>query len=196
VTQLAIQERRAATDAQPTGPIGRLARLLLVAVLTAALFSLLDQAGVVGFRNPSVPTEFSVWLLTALMVAGFATLAGAIASAAGRRSPWPWRLGALALFVISALAAAVIGQVASDSLWGFPLADFVWWFDVLMLVQTIVASLIAIWIGTPGCEVGVWPALVARMRGRSWAPVAGPACIVGLHFIDTWEAEMRHADVE
>jgi hypothetical protein len=196
MTQLAIQERRMATDAQPTGPIGRFARLLLVAVLAVALLSLLDQGGVVGFRRPSVPTEFSLWLLTAFMVAGFATLVGAIASAAGRRSPSPWRLGALAVVGTSAVATAVIGQVTSGSFWGFPLADFVWWFDVLMLVQAIVASLIAIGIGTPGCEVGVWPALVARKRGGRWAPVAGPACIVGLHFLDAWEAEMRNADTE
>jgi hypothetical protein len=187
MTQPAMRDRSAATDAPSTGPFGRLA---------AALLSLLDQGGAVGFRKPSVLTEFSVWLLTGFMVAGFATLLGAIASAAGSRSPEPWRLGAVALVGISALAAAFIGQVTSGSLWGFPLADFVWWFDVLMLVQAIIASLIAIVIGTPGCEVGVWPALMARVRGGQWTPVAGPACIVGLHFIDAWEAEMRNADTE
>ena len=196
MTQLAIPGRRAATEAQRTGPIGRAARVVLVAVLSAALLSLLDQGGVVAFRNPSVPAEFSVWLLTAFMVAGFATLVAAIASAAERPSRSRWRLATLALLGIAAVAAAAIGQLTSGNVWGFPLADLVWWFDVVMLVQAIVASLIAIAIGTPGCEVGVWPALMARMRGGGWAPVAGPACVVGLHFIDTWEAQLRSADEE
>jgi hypothetical protein len=196
MTQVVMPGRRAATEAERTGPIGRTARLVLAAVLSASLLSLLDQGGVVGFRNPSVPTEFSVWLLTAFMVAGLATLVGAIASADQRRSPWPWRLGTLALLATAAVAAAAIGQLTAGNVWGFPLADLVWWFDVVMLVQTVVALLIAIGIGTPGCEVGVWPALVARMRGGGWAPVAGPACVIGLHFVDTWEARRHSADKE
>lgn len=191
----AALERRTAAKAQLTGPIGRSARLLLVAVLTGALLSLLDQGGVVAFRKPSVATEVSVWLVTAFMVAGFATLVGALATAAGR-SPRPWTLGALALLGMSAVFAAAIGLLSRGNVWSFPLADLVWSFDVLMLAQAIVASLIAIGIGTPGCEAGVWPALVARIRGGSWAPVSGPACVVGLHLIDAWEAGMRHADTE
>jgi hypothetical protein len=75
--------------------------------------------------------------------------------------------------------------------WGFPLADLVWAFDVLMLSETIVALLLAVALGTPGCEIGVWPELIARTRGGRAAPAAGLACIVGLHFVDASEARRR-----
>jgi hypothetical protein len=195
MTDFAVGPHNTAADAQRTGPIGRLARLLLAGAFAAVLFSIVDQSGVVGFRNPSVAAEVTVWFLTAGMVAVFAALVGAVASAAGR-SPWPWRLGAVALFALVALGAALVGYTAFGRTWGFPLADLVWGFDVLMLVETIVASSIAIVIGTPGCEVGVWAALVARARGGTWAPVVGPACIVGLHLIDHWEARGRQPTPE
>jgi hypothetical protein len=72
----------------------------------------------------------------------------------------------------------------------------VWWFDLLMLLEIIVALLIAIVLGTPGCEVGVWPALAARARGTASEPGVGLACLVGLHFVDAWEADMRQANAE
>jgi MFS family permease len=191
MTDLVVSARTAAVDTQPTGPIGRVLRLVVAALAGASLLSIVDQRGLVGFRDPSVATELMVWFLTAVMLAVFATLVGALATAAGRRSPWHWRLAALALFAAAAVGAALIGQIAFGRIWGFPLADLVWGFDVVMLVQTIVASLIAIVIGMPGCEVGVWPALLARARGGTSVPVAGPACIVGLDLIDHWEARRR-----
>lgn len=188
MSDLALDGRRASAGFQPTGPIGRLARLILAGLFAVALVSFLDQGGVVGFRDPSVATEFTVWILTAAMVAVFATLVGAIASAAGRPSPWPWRLGVIALFGVAGVGAAIVGQATSGGVWGYPLSDLVWWFDAVMFVQTIIATLIAVVIGMPGCEVGVWPALVARARGGNSAPVAGPACVIGLHLLDEWEA--------
>lgn len=196
MSDLALDGRRASADVQPTGPIGRLARLILAGVFAVSLVSLVDQGGVVGFRDPSVATEFTVWILTAAMVAVFATLVGAIASAAGKPSPWPWRLGVVALLGVAGVGAGIVGQATSGGVWGYPLSDVVWWFDAVLLVQTIVATLIAIVIGMPGCEVGVWPALLARARGGSSAPVAGPACVIGLHLLDEWEAGRQQADTE
>lgn len=196
MTDLAAGARRIATGTQPTGPIGRVARLFLAIGISAGLYSLLDQGGVVGFRNPSVATEATVWIATAAMVASLAALVGAVATAAGSPSPWRWRLGAVGLFAAAAVGAALIGWATSGAVWGFPLADLVWWFDVLMLLQIIVALLIAIVLGTPGCELGVWPALAARARGTDSEPVAGLACIVGLHLIDTWEADKRQGSAE
>jgi len=196
MTELAAGARRITTTTQPTGPVGRFARLVLAVALSASVYSLVDQGGLVAFRNPSVPTEVMVWILTAAMVASFAALVGALAAAAGSSWPRRWQLGAVGLFVAAGAAAALIGWTTSGALWGFPLADLVWWFDLLMLLQIIVALLIAIGLGTPGCEVGVWPALAARARGTASEPGAGLACIVGLHFIDAWEVDMRQANAE
>jgi len=59
-----------------------------------------------------------------------------------------------------------------------------------MLVETTVALLLAIALGIPGCEIGVWPFLIARLRDErpSFNPVG---CVVGLHLIDDWEAHNR-----
>lgn len=60
-----------------------------------------------------------------------------------------------------------------------------------MLVETIVALLLAIALGTPGCEVGVWPELLGRLRGE--AVSTRPICILGLHFVHDWEARRARA---
>jgi hypothetical protein len=85
----------------------------------------------------------------------------------------------------------VVGLVFYGSVWGFPLADLVWWFDVLMLAEGLIACTLAVVLGTPGCEIGVWPELTARLRGRRSAPANGLACVVGLHFVDRWESRHR-----
>jgi hypothetical protein len=57
-----------------------------------------------------------------------------------------------------------------------------------MLGQTIVALLLAVVLGTRGCEIGVWADIAARLRGGSASP---PLCIVGLHHLDSWELRRR-----
>jgi hypothetical protein len=54
-----------------------------------------------------------------------------------------------------------------------------------------VALVLAIALGTPGCEIGVWPELIARVRGGRASASAGLACIVGVHLVDAWEARHR-----
>jgi hypothetical protein len=47
-----------------------------------------------------------------------------------------------------------------------------------MLLETIVALPIAVVLRTPGCEIGVWADITARLRG---GPASSPICIIGLH---------------
>lgn len=172
-----------------TGPVGRAARVVLAGVAVLALASILDEDGVTGFRDPSVPTEPLIWVLSGLLLGAFVALVGALADALERPSESRrWQVLGLALLAIAVVAAAGAGLASSAQPWGFPLSDLVWWFDVLMLIETIVAVSIAIVLGAPGCEVGVWPALMARARGETSATVIGPTCVVGIHFIDEWEA--------
>jgi hypothetical protein len=74
--------------------------------------------------------------------------------------------------------------------WGSPLSDLVWALDVAMLVETIAALPLAVALGTPGCEIGVWAEIAARLRGR---PASPPLCIIGLHHLDQWELRRRSA---
>jgi len=167
-----------------TGPVGRLARLALAAVYAASLLSIVDRRGSAHFRNPHILTEPLAWLLHLLMLTSFLLLIGALASAL-RRAKRRWELGA---FVACVAVAGMIGLATQGSAWGFPLADLVWWFDVLMLIEGFVATLLTIALATPGCEIGVWPELLMHAGWGTAKSEERLACIVGLHLIDRWEA--------
>lgn len=171
-----------------TGPIGRLARLVLAVVYLAVLLSIVDARLSARFRNPHILTEPSAWLLHAVMFVTFLILVGALAGPRARRR---WQVAASGLLVSAGVVAAFIGVATRGAAWGFPLADLVWWFDVVMLIQGLAASILAAILGTAGCEVGVWPELLARARGRRSLPEDGLACVVGLHLLDAWEARRR-----
>jgi hypothetical protein len=173
-----------------TGPIGRLARLLLAVGLGYALATIVDQGGPASFRDSSNLTEPITWVLHIAMFTLFVLLAGQLALAAGGPAAvGRWQRRALLGLAAVLAASAGAAYVASGEIWASPLPDVVWAVDTLMLVQTIVALLLAIALGTPGCEVGIWPELVGRLRGT---PIATrPICVLGLHFIDEWEARRR-----
>jgi hypothetical protein len=177
-----------------TGPVGRLARLLIAAALALGLFSIADQGGPASFRDPSNLTEPITWVLHGAMLVVFVLLVGqlvgaTLSPAAGRR----WQLGAVLVLAVLLAAAAVTAWIASGEVWASPLSDLVWGFDAFMLVETIVALLLAITLRTPGCEVGVWPELIARLRGEDGAAATRPICVLGLHFVDEWEARRARA---
>jgi uncharacterized membrane protein len=172
-----------------TGPIGRLARLVLALVLGLSLYSIADQGGPASFRDPSNLAEPITWVLHVAMLAVFVLLVGQLAaSTAGPAAARRWQYAALIGLAVALAAAAVTARIASGAVWASPLPEVVWGFDAVMLVETIVALLLAIALGTPGCEVGVWPELIGRLRGSDAAVPTRPICILGLHHLDEWEA--------
>lgn len=180
------------TTVDRTGPYGRLARLILLVALALTFFSIVDQRGSARFRNPHVLTEPAVWFLTALLYITFVILVGALAkSLAGPQARRRWQVGAVIASIVAISGAALVSAIINGSAWGFPLADGVWWFDVLVIVEQVVAFALVIALGIPGCEVGIWGMLLARARGKTTSSEAGLACIVGLHLLDAWEAR-RH----
>jgi hypothetical protein len=175
-----------------TGPLGRLARLLVALGVTYPLYSIADQGGPTSFRDSSNLTEPITWALHVGMLVLFVLLAGQLAAAmAGPATVRRWQIGALAGLALVLGAGALTAWIASGDLWSSPLPELVWGFDALMLVETIVALLIAIGLGTPGCEVGVWPELIGQLRGPDAALTTRPICVIGLHFVDDWEARRR-----
>ncbi|MGH7765392.1 MAG: hypothetical protein ACREOM_13355 [Candidatus Dormibacteraceae bacterium] len=177
---------------QSIGPIGKLVRLGLAGLFAYPLFSILGPGGSSRFRNPHILSEPSAWLIHILMLITFVILVGALAARlAGERFRRPWQVGAMVMAASVVVAAGGIGVIVGGSVWGFPLADVVWWFDVMMLTEQVAATLLAIALGTSGCEIGVWPALIARWRGEAPSTENGLACIVGLHLLDGWEARRR-----
>lgn len=92
----------------------------------------------------------------------------------------------VAVVVVIAFELATVA--VNGTRWGFPLADLVWWFDVTMLLEGLVATLLSIGLGLPGCEIGVWALFISRAHGSKALPEEGLACVVGLHYLDSWEA--------
>jgi hypothetical protein len=174
-----------------TGPIGRLARLLIAVIAALSLYSIADQGGPASFRNPSNLSEPITWVLHIAMFTVFVLLIGQLAAATvGPAGVRRWQMRALIGLAVALVTAAGIAWMASGVVWASPLSDLVWGIDAVMLLETIVALLLAIALGTPGCEVGVWPELIGRLRGGN-APITRPICILGLHSIDDWEARLR-----
>jgi len=183
---------RVASKLPRTGPLGRVARAVLATAYAATFLSIVDWRGSARFRNPHILSEPTAWFLHLLMFTTFVILVGALATTlAGPAAKRRFQVGAIGASVTVVAIAALIGLGTRGAAWGFPLADVVWWFDVLMLSAGLVATLLAIILGTPGCEIGVWSELVARRRGGHAETHVGLACIVGLHLLDAWEARTR-----
>jgi hypothetical protein len=128
-------------------------------------------------------------ILTIAMVAVYAVLVSELAKIVGREAVAKTvRRVALVVLAAAAAVAAAVGEVRAGAVWGSPLSDLVWTLDAAMLLETIVALLIAVVLGTRGCEIGVWGDIAARLRG---GPASPPLCIIGLHHVDEWEARRR-----
>jgi hypothetical protein len=172
-----------------TGPVGRGVRLLLAVGFTYAFATLVDQGGPASVRDPEALTDAPFVVLTIAMVAAYTVLIGELAKLiAGETVAKTARVVALAVLAAAAAVAAVVGQLRAGAVWGSPLSDLVWTVNVAMLFQTIVALLIAVVLGTRGCEIGVWGDIAARLRG---GPSSPPLCLIGLDHLDGWEARRR-----
>jgi len=170
-----------------TGPVGRGVRALAALALSAFLyarFAGLAAHGPAGYRDPSVLLDPSLWLVTAILVAGFVDFWGRFEPGLFGSESTHGRTVLVVGLASAVVVGAAIGQLLNGSPWGFPLADVWWWFNTAMLTQVTVAFALAVWIGTPGCEQGVWPELLGRARGERTSVYA---CIVGLHLLDQWE---------
>jgi hypothetical protein len=166
-------------------------RLLLTIGFAYALATLLDQGGPASIRDPETLTDVPAVLLTIAMVAVFAVFVREVAKLVRGEAfaTSAWKV-ALSLLAAAATSTAVVGELRSGEVWGSPLSDLVWALDVAMLVETIAALPLAVALGTPGCEIGVWAEIATRLRGR---PASPPLCIIGLHHLDQWEFRQRSA---
>ena len=175
-----------------TGPVGRLVRLGFAAVLVLTLVSIVSSQGSARFRNSHILNEPSAWFLHGVMFLIFILTVGVVVSAlAGDRAARWAQLGSVVTAAAAVAAASAIGLALRGSVWGFPLSDLVWYFDVSMATVELLAFVLAITLGTPGCELGVWQELLARARGRQFTRNEGLACVVGIHLIDRWEENRR-----
>jgi len=124
----------------------------------------------------------------------FIILVGALAqSFSGPEARRRWQVRAVLGTIATVVIAGMIGKISRGSFWGFPLADLVWWFDVLVVAEQFIALVLAVALAMPGCEIGVWSQLLAKLGRGSARSEDTLACIVGLHLLDAWEARRKVA---
>jgi hypothetical protein len=157
-------------------------------VFAGSLYSIVDGQGSARFRNPHILSEPSAWFLHLTMLIVFVVLVGTLASTlVGTQRVFRVQVAALVALLGSCAVAAIVGSMDFGSFWGFPLADLVWWFDMLMLAVGLTSTALATVLGTPGCEIGVLRELAACFRCTPALSADGSPCIVGLHALDGWE---------
>jgi hypothetical protein len=172
-----------------TGSVGRSVRLILAAaigtfvVLRLATFA---HRGPTGYRDPAVLADVSLWILTAIVVISIVDFSGRFAPGLERFAPNARRIATVVALLGAVVLTAAGGLVLRGAVWGFPLADLVWWLDTAYLIQLAPAFGLAALLGTPGCEQGVWRELLDRRGSGSHTPLS---CLIGLHALDAWEAD-------
>ncbi|MGH8912913.1 MAG: hypothetical protein ACRDZM_00160 [Acidimicrobiia bacterium] len=167
------------------GPIGRVARMAGAVIMSLVAFDWLE-AGMTWFGEASTAGNPSVWIVTAL--AAYYGLHQLPDSGFGR--PWGERVLATTggLFVVTAVVTLLLRR----ELWAHPFTTILYGFDVGFLFVVAISYLVAVFVGTPGCEVGGLGELIRRLRG-----VPDPAdheamwCIGGIHRLDQWEERRR-----
>jgi hypothetical protein len=155
--------------------VGRVARLLLAGALGWTAYDLwLDRAEVFARTDPL--TDPFLWILVALVVHAVYDIA----------SLADWGKRALIALALVAVGSAGVAVAAEGTLWTGPLTWLVWGLALGGMVGVVVLLLVAVGLGTPGCEGAVVRSLVRRRRGEP-DDERVMFCLAGLHSIDAWE---------
>ncbi|MPZ89531.1 MAG: hypothetical protein GEU81_16005 [Nitriliruptorales bacterium] len=161
-----------------TGPVARLARLALAGGLGWVAYDLwIDRMFIFASTDPL--SDPGLWILTALVVYGVHGTADLVG----------WGKRALAVLAVLVVASAAVALAVEGTVWTGPLTWLVWGLDVVGVIVVAVLLLVAVGMGTPGCEIGVVRELDRRRRGEPGEdrPVF---CLAGLRALDAWERRM------
>lgn len=181
--------KRDDTSARPSsGPVSRTVRVLL-AGLMGWLAVEWATAGIDWFGRSSTQRNGWVWGLALLAV--YYGLYQFPSAAFGSRSV---RRTLMASGIVFAAAAGTATAI-HGGVWEPPFTWLLYGFEVGFLVVVTVAHVVAVMLGTAGCEMGGLAELVHRLRGTP-RPAGEPmSCIAGLHRLDQWEADQPwHGD--
>jgi hypothetical protein len=163
------------------GPVGRVVRLLLGALVLWPVISIVPRAQFVA--DWTAPTHFSWWLAVALSLWLFPYVVNI-----GFTRSWRWRPRAVAAAV---LVGAPAVSLALTGRWWSPAVGTIY---VVWLAYTFghlaLSFFVASVIGTPGCEMRALPHLWSVLTGRTTKEHYCPGM---LDPVDRWEAARRAA---
>lgn len=149
------------------GVVGRAVRLLFAAILAVLTYQLAAGApswwdGLDGdaglFVWLAFLLAFSHWLVNELLGVS-----------------WGWR--PTAALVAGAGVAAAVGAWTEGTPWGAPLGIYLWAWSFAFALTLGLGHLLAVLLGTPGCELRSFWHLWAKVRGRDVAAVACPGWV-------------------
>jgi hypothetical protein len=171
-----------ASSRRRSGPVSRLARLLLGGLLGLGALDLW-RADLAGWAEPDTATESGVVIITLIM---FVSVPDVVETLSRR----PWGRRSQALVLAAAGVAAIVGLTTGGGLWVGPLNWLVYGFDLVLLSVISVAMLVSLAVGTPGCEMAALIEVGQRVRG-TYDPENPPYrhCVAFLSQLDAWEAE-------
>ncbi len=160
--------------------LGRGIRLLLGLLILLGAISVAIQYGPWAYSEV-VPGGISLWVLA---IALFYSMRDVIDLGLNVHWGQKAQLATLGL----AVAAIVIDEIGYGRLWAPPLGTlFYLWVLLIGFPLGVALVLAGIW-RTPGCEMRVFAALLARLQGRS---AAEHYCPGGIDVVDRWEARQR-----
>ncbi len=162
------------------GWLGRGIRLLLGIIVLLSAFSIAIHYDQFAYAR-GVPGSISLWVLA---IALFYSMRDVIDLGLNVHWGQKAQLATLGL----AVAAIVIDEIGYGRLWAPPLGTlFYLWVLLIGFPLGVALVLAGIW-RTPGCEMRVFAALLARLQGRS---AAEHYCPGGIDVVDRWEARQR-----
>ena len=158
------------------GWLGRGIRLVFGALLLESAYSIGTAFHPLVYA-PAVPVNVVLWILVGVL---FFSMREVIDLGLGVR----W--GQKAQLVTLGLAGLAIAAdfIFFGRLWAPPLGILFWAWFLLIAIPLGVALVLAAFMGTPGCEMRTYAALIAKLQGRS---AAEHYCPGGMDFVDRWE---------
>ena len=166
-----------------TGPVSRIYRLVLVALLMWGAISIFLD-GRPGFATSTI-REPGFWVLAIVLPHLIFEIPRRVAGAR-------WGRRVAIAFGVLIIATATVAVTRDGVLWTAPLTTVVYGAVLAAALLTAAALVLSVFLGTPGCDVGALEEAVRRLRG-TFDPNDAPVywCIVGLHWIDAWESRQR-----
>jgi hypothetical protein len=164
----------------PTGPVSRLARVVLAGVVGAGVYGLLGT-GMANFSDPEILAQPGFWLITIIAVQNLYGIPQHLSGPA-------WGRRVLVGFFAVAAAAAVVATVGAGTPWAAPLTWLLYLMELVVFTLVGLAFAISALLGRPGCELDALRELLVRVHGTVDLEDAEAAwCLVGLHRLDAWE---------